>query len=59
MCVLDAVRQTLEWLTQPLGFKSLALRVHSTTAIPLDNPIPAAMIDIDGQRPVPSFLSPD
>ncbi len=44
--VLDAVRETVEWLSQPLGFESLALLSHSTDANGLDNSIARVILKL-------------
>ena len=47
--VLDAARQAVEWLSQPLGFDSLTLCGHSTNDIHLDTTFSGAMIEVDGR----------
>src|SRR5229473_149397 len=51
--VLDAARQAVEWLSQPLGFDSLALRSHSTFTLLLDTASTAFMIESGGRRSAP------
>ena len=51
--VLDADRQAVEWLSQPLGFNSLALRSHSTFTLLLDTVSAAFMIESGGRRSAP------
>jgi hypothetical protein len=48
--VLDAVCETVEWLSQPLGFDSLALRSHSTKRIVLDNAAERVMLKVFRRR---------
>ena len=49
--VLDAVFHTVEWLSQPLGFNSLALRLSLDDRKLLDNAAIGAMLDLcEGQR---------
>ena len=54
--VLDAACQAVEWLSQPLGLDSLALR-RSTRRIEkqLDNALPSARISTGKQRLVLTF----
>ena len=51
--VLDAARQAVEWLSQPLGFESLALRGHSTSILLLDTGGTTLIIKSGGRRSVP------
>ena len=54
--VLDVVLQTVEWLSQPLGFESLTLRRSLDAIKPLDNVAVGVMLKVfEGQRPVPDF----
>src|SRR5271163_34235 len=56
--VLDDVLQTVEWLSQPLGFESLALRQSLDDIKLLDNSARGVILEVfEGQRPVPSFLT--
>jgi len=57
--VLDAVCETVEWLSQPLGFDSLALRSHSTKCNMLDNAAGRVILKVfRRRRSVPSFTKP-
>jgi hypothetical protein len=46
--VLDAARQAVEWLSQPLGFESLVLRGHSTFHLLLDTAWAGFIIKLAG-----------
>jgi len=57
--VLDAVCETVEWLSQPLGFESLALRGHSTICNMLDNAAGRVILKVfRRRRSVPSSTRP-
>jgi hypothetical protein len=57
--VLDAACEAVEWLSQPLGFESLALRSHSTNVNMLDNAAGRVMLKVLRRRhPVSSFTKP-
>jgi hypothetical protein len=56
--VLDAARQAVEWLSQPLGFESLALRGHSTFTLVLDTVSGAFIIESGGRRSIPILRKP-
>lgn len=54
--VLDVVLQTVDWLSQPLGFESLTLRRSLDAIKPLDNTAVGVMLKVfEGQRPVSDF----
>ena len=44
--VLDAVCQTVEWLSQPLGFESLTLRSPSAKSNALDNHLRRVILEM-------------